>query len=288
MTEPSLTPSEHVTHIRPQRGNLHLNLPELMQYRELFWFLVWRDLKVLYKQTLLGFAWAVLGPVATTLVFTVIFGNFAKAATDGLPHSIFYMAGIIIWSYFSSSLNKASTSLVGNQALLTKIYLPRLIIPASSILVGLVNFAIGFSILLGLMLYMKIYPGPYALLVPVLVLMTMGCSMGFGLFLAALNVRFRDVRHIIPFVTQLWMYCSIVIPFSELPERFGAWRYLYGLNPMAGIVESFRWCLLGGRMDPSVGPPWMLLGLGAVTIVLMLLVGLFTFRRMENQFADIV
>ena len=316
--------------IQPSRGWMSVDFGEIWRYRELFGFLVWRDIKVKYKQTLLGFAWAIIGPLANTFIFTILFGRLGKLPTDGLPPAVFYMIGLVLWRYFSQSLTMTSNSLVGNQALLTKIYVPRLILPTTPLLTGLVDFLIAFAVLILVMFYFHTIPAVTILLTPFLILITMGTAMGMGLFFAALNVRYRDVRQLVPFLIQLWMYATIIIPFSKLPERWGNWRYLYGLNPMGGAVEAFRWCLAHHKMvsvkvvestipslpdklastqkviveplanqtllltlqerllSPPAPFPWLLVAIGLGSMTLMLLIGLWAFKRMERQFADIV
>lgn len=233
-----------VTLIKPAKGWMAVDFGELWRYRELFGFFVWRDVKVKYKQTLLGFGWAIIAPLANTVIFTFLFSRVARLPSDGLPAMVFYMSGLVIWRYFQMSFSTCSESLVGNQALLTKIYVPRLAIPFSTLITNLVDFAIAFVILLGIMVYFQTLPAATALLLPLLLLIAMGTALGVGLFFSALNVRYRDVRQLTPFIIQMWMWCTVIIPFSKMPERFGFWKYLYGLNPMAGVVEGFRWCLL--------------------------------------------
>ncbi len=274
--------------IRPAKGWLALNLKELWEYNELLYFLVWRDIKVRYKQTILGFGWAIISPLMLTVVFTLIFGRLGKLPTDGLPRPLFYMAGLVIWRYFSQALTATSNSLVGNAALLTKIYLPRLLIPLGTILTGLVDLAIALVMLGVVMAYFQTAPALTALLLPLLILMAAATALGVGLIFAALNVRFRDVRSLLPLLIQLWMYITVIVPFSRIPERFGHWRYLYGINPMAGVVEGFRWCLLNSVAGTTMNPPWALLAVGVPTSAAILVMGLYYFRRAESQFADIV
>ncbi|MCX7047183.1 MAG: ABC transporter permease [Candidatus Sumerlaeota bacterium] len=282
-----------ITRVRAAKGWAALDWAELWRYRELFGFMVWRDLKVRYKQTALGFAWAIIGPVVNTLIFAFIFGSLAKLSSDGLPPLVFYMIGIVAWRYFSNALTAASGSLVGNQALLTKIYMPRLLIPASTIATSLVDFAIAFILVIVFMLYFHTAPAWTSVFAPLLVVMMMGVALGVGTFFAALNVRFRDVRELVPFLTQIWMYCTIIIPFSEIEricadKNWGAWKYLYGLNPMAGVVEGIRWLLAHHAMKPAPPAPWELIGIGLAVTVALIIAGLYYFRRVEQQFADIV
>lgn len=223
-----------------------------------------------------------------TVVFTLFFGRLGRLPTDGLPKPVFYMAGLVIWRYFATALLNISNSLVGNANLLTKIYFPRLLIPLSLAMTALVEFVIAFGILLILMLYYSTPPGLMTLFLPVLLLMTMATALGVGLFFAALNVRFRDVRAIMPLIIQMWMYVTVIIPFSRIPQSLGDWRYLYGLNPVAGVVEGWRWCLMHNVDGMSIPAPWPLLAIGVPVTIVLLLVGLLYFHRVERQFADIV
>ena len=229
-------------HIRPSRGWMALNLREMWEYRELLYFFVWRNMKVRYRQTLLGFTWAVVNPVVNTIAFTIIFGNVAKLPSDGLPPPVFFMIALSLWRYFAATLSSVSNSLVGSANLLTKIYFPRLLIPRNTCISGLADYFIALGILLALMLWFHVVPAASVLLLPVLLLLTVATALGVGLFFAALNVRYRDVGQIVPFLTSIWMYASVIIPFSGIPAGWGIWRYLYGLNPMAGIIEGCRWC----------------------------------------------
>jgi homopolymeric O-antigen transport system permease protein len=282
------TPDLPVTRIRPNRGWLLLGLAELWTYRELLYFFCWRDFKVRYKQTVLGMLWSMLGPVAFTIIFVVIFGRLAKLPTDSLPQPVFYMTGLVVWGYFSKALMATSMSLVSGGSLMTKVYFPRLMVPLSSCVIGLVDFVISFVVLLGLLAYFGIYPPLTSLLLPVLLLQALFTALGFGLLFGALNVRFRDVRSLVPFIVQFWMYASIIIPFSQVPQRWGNWRYLYGLNPLGGIVEGFRWCLTQHLPSSTMDPPWLLLAAGMPVTLLALLTGLLYFRRVERQLADIL
>ena len=240
-----------MVHIRPARGWIGLDWRELWRYRELFGFLVWRDIKIKYKQTALGAAWAILVPFLQMVVFTVIFGRLAGLSTDGLPPSIFYFAGLIPWTYFATATTMSSNALVGNQAMVTKIYFPRIMIPTSPCLSGLLDLIIAFAILLLMMLVMGVPPAATAVFLPLLIVIALATALGTGLTLSALNVKFRDVKYVVPFLIQMWMYLTVIIPFSALPASLGPWRWLYGLNPMAGVVEGFRWCLLHPRMTAT-------------------------------------
>ena len=270
-----------VSEIAPSRGWVALKLRELWAYRELLYFLVWRDIKVRYKQTALGAAWVIIQRVLTMVVFTLFFGNLAKVPSDGLPYPIFVYTGLVPWTLFAYSLTESSGSLVSNQNLITKVYFPRLIIPLASVLAGLVDFAISFSVLLLLMLYYGITPTLLVLTVPAFVLLAVLAALSVGIWLSALNVEFRDVRYTIPFLTQIWMFVTpLAYASSLIPER---WRLIYGLNPMAGVVEGFRWALLG-----RTNAPGFLLAASIPVVFLLLVGGVYYFRRMERSFADVV
>lgn len=268
------------TVIRPSRGWVALNLRDLWNYRELLYFLTWRDIKVRYKQTVLGAAWAVLQPFFTMVVFSVFFGQLAKVPSDGIPYPIFSYCALLPWSYFSGALDRASNSLVGSSHLITKVSFPRLAIPISAVMAGLVDFGIAFVVLLGMMIYYGFTPTTAALTLPLFLSLAVATALAVGLWLSALNVQYRDVRYTIPFLTQFWLFATPVAYSSSLvPERWRAW---YGLNPMAGVVEGFRWALLGKE------PPASLLAVSAVVVVLLLIGGLYYFRRMEKTFADLI
>jgi lipopolysaccharide transport system permease protein len=270
-----------VLRIEPSRGWVSLRLGELWEYRELLYFLVWRDIKVRYKQTALGAAWAILQPVLTMMVFSVFFGRLAKVPSDGIPYPVFVYAALIPWQLFSYALSESANSLVSSQNLIQKVYFPRLVIPIAGVLAGLVDFAIAFVVLLGMMAYYGIHPTAAILVLPAFIVFAIAAALGVGLWLSALNVRFRDVRYTIPFLTQFWMFATpVAYPSSLVPEK---WRALYGLNPMAGVVEGFRWALLGKSTSP--GP---LLWVSVAAVILLLIGGLAYFRRMEKTFADIV
>jgi len=270
-----------LTVIEPTGGWRAVDLAELWRYRELLYFLVWRDVKVKYKQTGLGAAWAVIQPITAMVVFTFFFGNLARMPSDGLPYPIFAYAGLLPWNYFASAVAGSGQSLVASANLLTKVYFPRLVIPLGRVASGLVDFAIAFAVLLVLMLYYGIAPTATLLVLPALLVMAVATALGMGLWLSALNVQYRDVGHVIPFLVQIWMFATpVVYPASLLPDQ---WRVLYGLNPMAGVVEGFRWALLGAR-----APAPAMLAVSAAVIVLVLISGLLYFRRMEDTFADVV
>jgi lipopolysaccharide transport system permease protein len=270
--------SPSVIVIRPSRGWVSLRLNELWEYRELLYFLVWRDIKVRYKQTVLGAAWAIIQPFSTMVVFSLFFGRLAGVPSDGLPYPIFSYAALLPWNYFAHSLSEASNSLVGSANLIRKVYFPRLVIPLSSVLSGLVDFGIAFSVLLGMMVHFSVRPMWGILLLPLLLLLALVTALGVGLWLSALNVKYRDVRYAIPFLTQFWMFATpVAYPSSLLSEP---WRTLYGLNPMAGVVEGFRWALLGTQ------PPSAMITVSALVAVLLLVSGAFYFRQVEKTFAD--
>ncbi len=266
--------------IEPSGPWPRIDLRELWAYRDLFLFLVWRDIKVRYAQTVLGAGWAILQPVLAMVVFTVIFGNFAKIPSDGVPYPVFSLAALVPWIYFSTALTTASNSLIANPNLITKVYLPRLVIPIAPVLAGLVDFAIALVILFAMMLAFGIVPSSGVAVLPMLVLIMMMAAAGIGCLLAALNVQYRDVKHIVPFLVQVLMFASpIVYPMSLVPE---AYRVAYALNPMAGVIEGFRSVLLGTN---SIS--WSLLSVSAVSSVVFLTIGALYFRRMERVFADV-
>jgi lipopolysaccharide transport system permease protein len=270
-----------VLRIKPSKGWVSLKLGELWQYRELLYFLIWRDIKVRYKQTALGAAWAIIQPVMTMVVFSLFFGKLGKIPSDGVPYPIFSFAALVPWTFFANGLTQSSNSLVGSSNLITKVYFPRLAIPMGTVLSGLLDFILAFMVLLAMMLYYGITPTLNTLWLPLFLLLAVVTSLGVGLWLSALNVEYRDVRYVVPFLTQFWMLATpIAYPSSLLHEP---WRTIYGLNPMVGVVEGFRWALLGTRMAP--GPIIVASSLAAVVILVS---GAFYFRRMEKTFADVV
>jgi len=269
-----------VLRIEPSSGWVSLRLGELWEYRELLYFLVWRDIKVRYKQTALGAAWAILQPVLTMVVFSVFFGRLAKVPSDGIPYPVFALAALVPWQLFAYSVSESTNSLVVSQNLIKKVYFPRLVIPVASVLAGLVDFAISFVALVGLMTYYGIRPTAAIAILPLFILLAVASALCVGLWLSALNVQFRDVRYTIPFLTQFWMFVTpVAYPSSLIP---GKWRTVFGLNPMAGVVEGFRWALL--RKATSLGP---LLAVSIGVVVVLLFGGLVYFRRMESTFADV-
>jgi lipopolysaccharide transport system permease protein len=255
-------------------------LRDLWGFRELLYFLTWRDVKVRYKQTELGIAWAIIQPLFTMLIFTLFFGRLAKVPSDNVPYPVFAYAGLLAWTFFSNAITNSGNSLVGSANLITKVYFPRMIIPGAAVAAGLVDFAIAFVILVLLMIYYGIMVTWNILMFPVLVLLTTLLALGTGMWLSALNVKYRDVRFALPFLVQLWMFVSPVIyPASFLPEKY---RWLLWLNPMTGIIEGYRSALFGRRFD------WIALGCSAVITFILLIYSSYYFRRMEKSFADVV
>lgn len=271
-----------ITRIEPSKGKVSLGLRELWQYHELLYFLTWRDIKVRYKQTVLGASWAILQPFLTMVIFTLFFGRLAKMPSDGIPYPIFSYVALVPWTFFATGITKASNSLVGGQNLLKKVYFPRLAMPIASVASGIVDFCLAFMVLIVMMLYFGIVPTIYILWLPLLMLLAFVTSLGVSLWLAALNVKFRDVRHIVPFIVQAWLFATpIVYPSSLIENDF--WRVLYAINPMVGVVEGFRWALLG--TDTAPGPMILVSSLAAV---ILLVGGSIYFRRVEKTFADVV
>ncbi|RME46126.1 MAG: ABC transporter permease [Caldilineae bacterium] len=269
-----------VTVIEPTRGWVALKLGELWAYRELLFFFVWRDLKIRYKQTILGVAWAVIQPFFTMVIFSLFFGRLAKVPSDGLPYPIFSYAALVPWTFFANALTQASNSLVMNANMIKKIYFPRLTVPVATVLAGTVDFALAFLVLLGMMFFYGRFPTWNVFWLPFFLLLALTTSLGVGLWLSAMNVQFRDVRYIVPFLTQAWLFATpIAYPSSLLEEP---WRTLYGINPMVGVVEGFRWALLGTETAP--GP---ILFVSSLVAVGLLVSGAFYFKRMEKTFADV-
>jgi lipopolysaccharide transport system permease protein len=270
-----------ITIIEPKKGWIPVNLREIWNYRELLHFLTKRDIKVRYKQTVLGGLWAIIQPVFTMVVFTLFFGRLAKMPSDGIPYPIFVYAGLLPWTYFANALSASGNSLVGSANLITKVYFPRLIVPASASLAGLLDFFIAMLVMGAMMVYYHFIPNIGILLFPVLIGLTFLCAVGVGLWLSALNVQYRDIRYVIPFLIQLWMFVSPVIyPVSMVKEKY---HWLLALNPMGGVIEAYRASLLG-----HLPIDWFLLGLSAAIIFIVFISGLYYFRRMEKTFADIV
>jgi lipopolysaccharide transport system permease protein len=274
-------PALPFTVIRPTTGWRALDLRELWAYRELVYFLVWRDIKVRYKQTALGASWAVIQPFFTMVIFSLFFGRLARIPSDGLPYPVFSFAALVPWTFFSTGLTMSANSLVASQELLKKVYFPRLAIPLAPVLAGLVDFGIAFVVLLGMMWFYGIVPGLAVVAVIPLILLTLVTALGVGLWLSALNVQYRDVRYAVPFLVQVWLFATpIAYPSSLLKEP---WRTLYAINPMVGVVEGFRWALLGA--DTAPGP---MIAVSALASLVILAGGALYFRRMERTFADIV
>jgi lipopolysaccharide transport system permease protein len=270
-----------ITIIEPKKGWVPIDFKELKEYRELLYFLTKRDIKVRYKQTVLGGLWAVIQPVFTMVVFTLFFGRLANIPSDGIPYPIFVYAGLLPWTYFANALSNSGNSLVGSAHLITKVYFPRLIVPASASLAGLLDFFIATLVLGAMMIYYQFIPGFGIFLFPVLVGLTFLCSVGVGLWLSALNVQYRDIRYVIPFLIQLWMFVSPVIyPISMVKEKY---QWLLALNPMGGVIKAYRASLLGHQAID-----WFLLSLSTAIIIVIFISGLFYFRRMERYFADVV
>jgi lipopolysaccharide transport system permease protein len=256
-------------------------LGELWAYRELLYFFVWRDIKIRYKQTAIGAAWAVLQPFLTMLVFSLFFGRLAHIPSDGMPYPIFFYSALLPWMYFAAALQNATNTIVENQRLITKVYFPRLTLPLSAVLSGLVDLGISFLMFFAMMVYYGIRPGAAMLWLPIFLLLTILTALGVGLWLSALNAIYRDVRYVLPFLVQFWMFASPVVYASSLvPEK---WRWLYGLNPMAGVIEGFRWSLTGRGQ-----PPGRMFVVSALVVIVVLLSGIGYFQKMETTVADVV
>ncbi|MEJ2684987.1 MAG: ABC transporter permease [Candidatus Sulfobium sp.] len=267
--------------IQPSRGWKSVKLKELFEYRELLYFLIWRDIKVRYKQTVLGAAWAVIQPFFTMVVFTIFFGRLAKIPSDGIPYPIFSYAALVPWTFFANGLNQGSNSLVSSANLIKKVYFPRLAIPVASVSAGIVDFVLAFIVLLVMMFYYGIFPTAHVVWLPAFLLLALITSLGVSLWFSAMNVQFRDVRYVIPFLTQIWLFATpIAYPSSLLSEP---WRTIYGINPMVGVVEGFRWALLGTNTAP--GPA---IAVSSMVSIAILVTGAFYFSYMEKTFADIV
>jgi lipopolysaccharide transport system permease protein len=267
--------------IKPSHGWAALDLRDLWLYRELVFFMTWRDLKVRYKQTLLGASWAILQPFLTMVVFSIFFGNLANVPSDGVPYPIFSYTGLVPWVLFSKALQDASRSLVANSHMITKVYFPRMILPLSSVMAGVVDFLIAFVVLLGMMVFFNISPTVNIWVLPLFLLLALVTAVGVGLWLSALNVLFRDINYILPFLTQFWMFLTpVAYPSSMVPSE---WQVIFALNPMTGVIEGFRWALLGTGQ-----PPGILTLVSSIVAVFLLISGMFYFKRMERLFADMV
>jgi lipopolysaccharide transport system permease protein len=273
-------PLQH-TRIEPTTGFVSLKLGEVWEYRELLYFLIWRDVKVRYKQTALGVAWAVIQPLMTMIVFSIFFGKLGKMASDGVPYPIFSFAALVPWTLFATGLTMGTNSLIGSSNLIKKVYFPRLIIPTATVLAGLVDFFVAFGVLLILMAGYGIVPTFNLLWLPAFLVLTLVTSLGISLWLSAINVEYRDVKYVVPFLTQIWLFATPIAYSSSLLDE--PWRTIYGINPMVGVVEGFRWALLGTNTQPG-----SMVFVSAVAAVLLLVSGAFYFRRMERVFADVV
>jgi lipopolysaccharide transport system permease protein len=278
----SLVPALPVPmHITAPQGWMDLDVRELWDYRELLYFFVWRDVKVRYKQTAIGAAWAILQPFLTMVVFSLFFGKLAHMPSNGLPYPIFYFSALLPWTYFATALQGATNTVVDHQNVITKVYFPRVILPLSAVVAGLVDFAVSFAVLLGMLVYYKINPGWTILLAPVLLLLAVLTALGVGLWLSALNAMYRDVRYVMPFLVQFWLFASpVAYPSKLVPAR---WRLLYGLNPMAGVIEGFRWAIVGQGQ-----PPGLMFAVSAVMTIVVLIGGLAFFQRLQSTIADYV
>jgi len=274
ITEPTVV-------IEPRKGVFHLDLKSIWEYRELLYFLVWRDLKLRYKQTSIGIGWTVLQPLIAMVIFTVIFGHFAKIPSDGVPYPIFAFCGLLPWTYFATALNRCMVSVVADAQLVSKIFFPRLLLPIAGTISGVIDFFISLGLFLGLMVWYGFVVTWWLLTLPLFLMLALLTALAVGLWVSALNVRYRDVSYTIPFLIQVWMFASPVIyPVSMIPEKY---RSLYSLNPMAGVIEGFRWALLG-----KANPDFSVMAVSVVVVIGVLAGGLVFFRRMERTFADIV
>ncbi|MBA2486765.1 MAG: ABC transporter permease [Nitrospira sp.] len=274
------SPSSSIV-IEPRTGYVHVGWLELWASRELFYFLAWRDLKTRYAQTAIGAGWALMQPLLSTLIFTLVFGYLAKVPSDGLPYPLFAFAAILPWSLFARSLERSTLSVVSEGGLIKKVYFPRLIIPIAATFINLVDFAVGFLILIGMMIWYQVVPQWTLMFLPLFVGVALATALSVSLWLSALNVKYRDVASVVPLMTQLWMFASPVLyPASLVPEPY---RFYYGLNPMAGVIEGFRWVLLG-----KAAPDWSMVAVSLVVVALLLVGGVIFFRRVERTFADLI
>ena len=272
---------QHTIVIEPRKGMFDLDLRTIWAYRELLYFLVWRDIKVRYKQTVIGVGWALVQPLVTMLVFTVIFSKFAKIDSDGIPYPLFAYSGLLPWNYFAGSLGRSINSVAGNTYLISKVYFPRLFLPFAGTVSGMIDIGASFIVLIALMVWYGVSPTWGIMLLPVFLLLAMMTALAIGLWLCALNVTYRDVGHMVPFLTQVWMFASpIAYPVSAVPEQ---WRLLYGLNPMVSVVEGFRWALLG-----KAAPDFMMMSVSGLGVLACLVFGVMYFKRMERTFADVI
>ncbi|MCP4167799.1 MAG: ABC transporter permease [Chloroflexi bacterium] len=284
-TQPNASAPLPTVVIKPTRGLASLQFGAVWEYRELLYFMVWRDIKVRYKQSVLGIVWILIQPIVSIVVFSLLFGRLLNVPSGGVPYPIYLYSALLPWSYFANSLTRTSSNLVDSAHLITKVYFPRLIIPLSGVISGLVDFAIAFLVLVGLMIYFRIIPTQAVIFLPGFLLLAMLTALGFGLWLSALNVRYRDVKHLVPFLVQIWMYLTPVIYGTTLiPE---AYRKYLALNPMTGVTEGFRWALLGNYLQ-DVSPPGILFAISASITLIVLATGLYFFRSTERTFADII
>jgi len=273
-------PAEQVTIIEPETGWLSLNLAEIWKYKDLLFLLIWRDVSVRYRQSVLGIGWAIFRPLVSTLIFTLVFSLLVRVQTD-VPYPVFAFTAMIPWLYFSNALSSVTSSVASNQGVLTKVYFPRMILPLAALGAGLVEIGIQLLIFVFFMLYYDIAPSLRMLALPGFVMLALLTALGFGVWLTAINVKYRDVGMAVPFLIQIWMYlCPIVYPVTLIPERF---RALYSLNPMVGVIEGFRWSLLG-----TTSPDWQSIGVSVTVMVLILISGLYYFRRSDSWFADVI
>jgi len=278
---PALPAAPPVLRIAPPRGRLDVDFKELWTNRELLYFFVWRDIKIRYKQTAIGAAWAVIQPFMTMVVFSLFFGKLARMDSHGLPYPIFYYSALLPWMYFAGALQNATNVVVEQQRVITKVYFPRLVLPLSAVISGLLDFGIAFVVFLGMMAYYRIPPGPALFLFPCFLLLAVLTALGVGLWLSALNAIYRDVRYVVPFLVQFWLFASpVAYPSTLIPER---WRWLYGLNPMTGVIEGFRWALTGYGQPPSI-----LLAASSAMVLLLVSGGIAYFHKMEGTIADVV
>ena len=270
-----------VTIIEPSRGWLALDFKELWDYRELLYFLIWRDVKVKYKQTIIGAAWAILQPFMTMIIFTLVFKNIADISSEGIPYPIFAYTALLPWNLFSGALNRSTVSLVQQVGLISKIYFPRLIMPLSATIAGIVDFAIAFVVLVGMMFWYGVIPTLAVLSLPLFITIALVAAISVGLWLAALNVRYRDIGHALPFLIQMWMFASpVAYPVGVIPEK---WRLLYSLNPLVGVIEGFRWALLGKE-----SPDFVVIAVSTIAMMALLFGGIVYFKRTERTFADLI
>jgi len=267
--------------IKPSKGWRHINIGEIWRYRELLYFLAWRDIKVRYKQTVLGAAWAIIQPFFTMVIFSIFFGRLAHIPSDGIPYPLFAYAALVPWTFFANGLTQSTNSLVTSANLIRKIYFPRLLLPVSAVISGVIDFALAFIVLLGMMLFYGVVPTGNIIYLPALLLLALITSLGVGIWLTAMNVQFRDVRYVVPFLVQAWLFATpIAYPSSLLSDK---WQIVYGLNPMVGVVEGFRWALLGTDTQPG-----SMIFVSAAVSIFLFVTGLFYFRRMEKSFADVI